>query len=269
MWQNRELHILERSQHLITSTQNIRNITLFDKYLIAVGAAREYHSRDWESQSILGISTQLLNTSPPLLLRDSTSAEIFVCLFQLAKACGDRQLDQIIQNAWLTRIRSHQLSPIPAILLADDYACRDFLSATLYEYLITVEPLISSSRRIDGDSPLSYNQNLHIFQGYYSLSAYWTELCQEPLGFLHGQKCLCNRDCREMWRSRWLPVACQLSPGCSPVDLLRRLWSVEKMMREDKLLCACMTKECKESALGALLQKRRNVSKNMYHYFDL
>lgn len=64
-----------------------------------------------------------------------------------------------VQDKWITRL-NNDLSPIPAILVANEFNNWELLSRALYAYLVVVELWILNSQRIDIGSPLSHQRNL-------------------------------------------------------------------------------------------------------------
>jgi hypothetical protein len=227
--------------------------------------SRKYKVKRWELWAITGIKNFIHDF--PLL--DLSPSKIFVRLFRFANHCHDKQLLREIEDKWITRMDSNNLSPIPAILLADELDNRELLSRALYAYLVMVEPRISNSQRIDIGSPLSHQLNLHVFSGYYALQAYWTDLCDHPLEFQMAEGCTAHTDCLTTWRPRWSTTVLQQPAGVSHIDILSRLCFVEESLREDPLCTTYMSDKCRESALAAVSQKRNSLALNMHHIFDL
>jgi hypothetical protein len=234
-------------------------------YLVYVALlSRKYHVKRWEFWATTGI-TNFLHDFP---LLDISPSNTFVRLLRFATHCCHKQLRREVQDKWITRLDS-DLSPIPAILVAYELNNRELLGRALYAYLILVEPRISNSQRIDLGEPFSHQLTLHVFSGYYALQAYWKDLYDHPLEFPEAEGCKAHTDCLATWRPRWSRAVLQQPPGVSHIDVLSRLFSVEELLRADPLCTTYMGEKCRESALGAVFQKRTSLALNMHHIFDL
>jgi hypothetical protein len=224
--------------------------------------SRKHQVKRWESWA-----TTAIKNFVPLL--DKFPSSTFVRLLRFATNRNEKQLRREIQGKWISRLESNNLSPIPAILIADELNNRELLGRALYAYLLVVEPSISKSQRIDIDSPLSHQLNLHIFSGYYALQAYWKDLRDHPPEFQQAEGCTAHTDCLTTWRPRWSTAVVRRPFGISDIDILSRLRFVEELLRADPLCRTYMVENCRESALGAVSQKRNGLALNMHHIFDL
>ncbi|KAJ7464720.1 hypothetical protein B0H11DRAFT_2240500 [Mycena galericulata] len=217
--------------------------------------------------SMEGIKT--LVCGPSSLLRTALS-ETFVRLIRLALLYRDADLSRTIQSKWLTRIHWHDLPPAPALVIADAYDLRHLLCHAYYVHLVDVAPSIVHGERIDIDTPLSAAQNLHIFCGYYSLLAAWRQLQEAPPAFALTVGCdsQAHECCLVAWSARWALEIGRPSMF-PPVDILRRLLSMEQHLEKDAVLLKCMGAECRLAALDAIAKKRAEISDNLHHHFDL
>lgn len=227
--------------------------------------SRKYRVKRWELWATKGISNFIHGF--PLL--DISPSRTFVRLFRFATLCHDTQLRRTIEDKWITRLNSNDLSPIPAILIANELNDRELLGRALYAYVIIVEPRISNSQRIDLDSPFSPQLNLHVLSGYYALQAYWKDLCDDPPEFKQTGGCTAHTDCLNTWKPRWSVAISRQPPRVSRIDIISRLRFAEKSLRADSACITYMTEKCRESALQAVSQKRVSLALNMHHIFDL
>jgi hypothetical protein len=241
--------------------------SIFDTLVYVALLSRKHQAKRWESWATNVIKNFVRSSDPPLL--DRSPSKTFVRLLRFVTICQERQLQYEIQGKWIARLGSDTLAPIPAILLADELGNRALLGRALYSFLVKVEHLISNSQRIDVGSPLSHQLNIHVFSGYYALQAYWKDLCDNSLEFREGEGCTAHSDCLTTWRPRWSIAVTGQPSGISHIDVLSRLRLAEETLRTDPLCRTYMTEKCRQSALGAVLQKRDSLALNMHHVFDL
>ena len=240
---------------------------MFDYLVYVALLSRKYKVKRWELWATTGIRNFVQSTDNPLL--DISPSKTFVRLLRFATGCHDKQLQREIQGKWITRLHPNDLSPIPAILIADELGNRELLGGSLYAYLLRMEPHVLDSQRIDIGEPLSHQLGVHVFSGYYALQAYWKDLCDNMLDFEQAEGCTAHTDCLTTWKPRWLSAVSRQPPGISPIDILSRLSFVEELLRADPLCRIYMAKQCRDSALGAVLQKRDSLALDMHHIFDL
>lgn len=224
-----------------------------------------YCSNALKTWAMDGITTLVTSHDTPLR---TAPVEIFIRMLRLSLIYHRHDLSISIQNKWITRIHWHELSPVPAILMADMHDLQYLLSHALYVHMVNMAPRIIAGQRIDRDSLLTRKQNLHIFCGYNSLVAYWRHLRRESPTFASDASCESHGLCLAAWEQKWFEV--MKRPMEYPqVDVLNRLWFVERVLAEDRFLKSCMTGGCMRRALESLPQKRADVSNNLHHHFDL
>ncbi|KAH6912819.1 hypothetical protein BKA70DRAFT_776712 [Coprinopsis sp. MPI-PUGE-AT-0042] len=209
----------------------------------------------------------------------NTPNEVFLRAIGLAIAYHRPDIFAAIQLKWLTRILWHEVSPIPALLFAEKLGLLGFLGHTYYIHLMD---LVQSGRLQDppplfpdfldhptnGQSPLKRHHATHLLAGYHSLGTYWKVLCQNPLPVHKAPHCAQHRQCCAVWQERWA-VTCSQPCSISEVDILRRLQSVEEVLRADAVLLESLTPRCRMNALDSISEQRTHVSNNLYHHFDL
>lgn len=275
LWTNVDLEALSSEGALCSYMSRMkRKLGHTDKcrvyqYILLIGALRKQNLTP-RCEPLLAI---LHDTAPRFLLSSCASTGEFVRLLQLATECLDPKLTRIILSVWVHRIQARQLSPVSAILVADDLGYRNFLAAALYEYLLIVEDKLANtqSRLLDDNtvSPLSHAQNLRVCEGYYALEACVVDLCNLPLSFSSGPKCRSHSECLSTWDSRWSSRIRKVPRGVSAIDVLGRLRVVHDTLSKDRSLNTFMTEDCRRLALSAVLKKRERIARNLYHYFDL
>lgn len=218
----------------------------------------------WSMEGIMA-----LVDTPNSLLRTARS-ETFVRLIRLALLYRATDLSRAVQSRWLTRIHWHDLPPAPALVVADAYDLRHLLCHAYYVHLVNVAPRIARAEPIAAGTPLSAAQNLHIFCGYHSLLAAWRHLQETPPAFAPSAGCgaQTHTRCLVAWAARWALEAGRPS-ALAPVDVLRRLLSMEQHLEADPVLRECMGAGCRLAALDAIAKKRAEISDNLHHHFDL
>lgn len=227
--------------------------------------ALKYSFKALKTWAIDGVQTLVTSHDTPLR---TAPTEIFIRMLRLSLIYHRPDLGVSIQNKWITRIHWHELPPVPAILMADMHDLQYLLSHALYVHMVNMAPRIAAGKRIDGDSPLTPNQNLHIFCGYNSLAAYWTHLRSEAPAFVAAPKCASHDLCKAAWEQKWFEVMKGPMVYLN-VDVLRRLMFVGSVLEEDRFLKVCMKEGCLRSALESVSRKRTDISNNLHHHFDL
>ncbi|RDB14756.1 hypothetical protein Hypma_016396 [Hypsizygus marmoreus] len=252
---------------------NSNGMYVIDKYLLGIGAAREYGCWAQAMDLHSTVRNMVLQTSSQFL-RETASAEVMIALYQLASVFQDHELEVAIVDAWLLRSQRSQFSPIPAIIITDDHGRRDFLALFLYEYLklITLHPITAghNTGHFDIDSVLGAGRKLRVLQGYKNLTASLARLCLEPPEFVSAEGCASHSNCLATWKRLWEMRIFEIPHGLAPIDIIGRLTSVEQILRKDKVIDMYMriTPACKESAFAALRKKREGISDNLHHHFD-
>ncbi|KAF9013123.1 hypothetical protein BDQ17DRAFT_1419303 [Cyathus striatus] len=251
--------------HFTYPSLSLKSLTL-DRLLTIAELSYRYRLKHLMAWAIHGLAFVTHHTDTPFR---SAPSEAFVRMLNIAIKYHQKELSTAIQNKWMTRIHWQEVSPIPAILLADAYNLRTLLTHAYYVYLVLMEPRIAKSLRIDIECPLSPKQIKHVYCGYYSLRAYWWNLRRTAPEFIRSEECSeLHSQCIEVWRRRWAVAGSRAYPS-SDINILSRLMSIQQTLEADMLLSVCMTVQCREQAIASISKKRQEIVDNLHHHFDL
>lgn len=217
---------------------------------------------EWSMRALTAIAN-----SQPSPLR-TVPSHVFVRMVKLAMSTQKHNLVQSIQVKWITRIHWHELSPVPALLFADQQGIRHLLSHAYYVHLVAQEPELHQTKRLNARSPLSPTQHQHLLSGFYSLQAYYKRLSATAPAFPRSKECPNHMQCVKGWDMRWA-VAMARSYSVAKVDILNLLRVVQKFLEVDMLLSVCLTAKCRLLALDSVAKTREDMANNLHHHFDL
>jgi len=227
----------------------------------------------------IGALDTVLN-GPNSPLRNAPN-QTFIRALRVAHAYNRMDLSTSIQRKWITRLHWRELSPLPALLLAEQLELRNLLSHAYFIHLVSL-PKVAQHCQAEGaliseqpskpfplTSPLTMQQRTHLLAGFYSLTAYWKWLRTNPPSITRSPQCKRHQQCLAAWRTRWI-VACEkVNPDPSDADIFQKLKVVEEALKEDRLVQACLTPDCWTEALHAISRKRTEASNHLHHHFDL
>ncbi|KAG2010023.1 hypothetical protein CC2G_012880 [Coprinopsis cinerea AmutBmut pab1-1] len=222
------------------------------------------HLKTWSQKAMSSLFIPAANS--PLR---TASNDIFFRALRLASLYRLPEVSSAVQVKWITRILWHELSPVPAIILADRCDFRSLLSHAYYTHMVELGVRLTESNFIsDPSSILTRKHRTHLLAGYHSLSAYWKHLRISPPPFEQAPQCKLHRQCCAAWKMRW-SVACSRPCSIPEMDVLRRLRFVEDLLKEDMLVEVCLASGCRALALDSISKKRTDISNNLHHHFDL
>jgi hypothetical protein len=211
-------------------------------------------------------------TSPSSILSVTPSHHL-ARMLRLTFLYEERELSIAIEKAWILRLHSREIHPVPAILMGNATNLRLLLSHALYVHMISSSSIDSDGGR-SCDMRLPPSINTHISCGYHSLLSFWQQLCANPPVFEAHERCGVHSACVRGWESRWNAVVSDLnrpptSRMTSAADVLGRLHVLQKRLQMDNLLSLLMTGVCKEKAIGTVRAYRARVWFSLEHHFDL
>ncbi|KAF9449116.1 hypothetical protein P691DRAFT_703761, partial [Macrolepiota fuliginosa MF-IS2] len=250
---------------------HLNSRTLQLEQLLAVAELSHlYHVRAlkaWAIRHLAQITTEA--TISPLV---TAPVHALAWTYDLSLKYQRTDITRAVQKAWLLRIYQEELSATDAINFAEIRNLRHFLGHTLYLHLIQ---LASSSDRKGlqycniTSTTLSPRLTKHLLSGYHSLITLGDQL--ERLHADLGHKapgCSRHSQCTTVWSTRWSAAATWPWTGC-PMDLFSRCQFLERQLRNDMMLDACMSASCRLLALESLSKWRERLSNNLHHHFDL
>ncbi|TFK34740.1 hypothetical protein BDQ12DRAFT_635964 [Crucibulum laeve] len=241
----------------------LRQFTL-EELLSINELAHKYYQLDVRAWAISALAGIVNHPCSPLR---TASSQLFLRVLRLAVLCNKPELSLSIQIKWITRLHWHQLSPTPAILIADIFNLRHLLSHAYYMHLVLMQSP-SKPPRFKKDPELTPKQNMHVQCGYYSLMSYWRHLQTTPPEFKRSAQCDNHRQCVEAWKMRWYKASSRLCPH-PEIDVLSRLRFMQDTLEADLLLGVCLTVQCRTQALASVSKKREEIANNLHHHFDL
>ncbi|KZT73942.1 hypothetical protein DAEQUDRAFT_661722 [Daedalea quercina L-15889] len=231
------------------------------------------------------------------LSRASTSA--LVQILEIAMRCGHRRLIDFVVESWSNRILSKDLTPRPAMRVADrwDLAAlrgvayyvqlmemgREFEGrlrigprpqsqeiARAYSAAVACEPTAdktSTSELVGEDeiAPLTSAQLRRLLSGFYSLVTLWDNLRLNPPALPRPDGCTYHMHaCVVTFRTVWCDAArSEKTARYGTADVVGRLCCVEDQLRASTDLACTLSPGCKREAMDAVKKCIKDVQEGL------
>ena len=171
----------------------------------------------------------------------------------VAVLCEDEPLHKRVISAWIPRLLSGKLQPIPAIVAADKYGLPLLQGVAYYAQVLEMD----KTNDIFTPPPnhlLSREQLISLLSGHWALVKRWEHIRKRPVPFQRSNGCTMHAyGCITTWNSRWdLYGMSEKLLAYPSVDVLGRLQCLYELLVTDELVSQQLTSGCRSSALGEL-----------------
>lgn len=254
----------------------------------------KYHFTSTETWAINTIYDRLAGTDKVFEPNISWTSARMGRVLEAARLCGHSDLENAIVFLWKKRLTQEEVSPGPALAIADKYGIRSLVGAAYYTQLmqmrpgfVTIEEEKCRTAKVEGDVTtevigegldedfvqLSAEQRIRLLSGYWSLTRLWKyELSRRAPNFAKPDGCTYHQHgCLSTWTMGWIDTA--VSPAMfdyPPADVIGRLQRMESVLSGDPSLQTALTPQCLRRAMAAVKATIEKVRDSLPdHFVDL
>jgi hypothetical protein len=208
----------------------------------------KYHFITTEAWALHAICKIMVG--PPAMWETSRALSL---VLGIAVLCEDEPLRECVVSAWVPRLLSGKLQPLPAIIAADKYELPLLRGVAYYAQVLEMD----KTNDIFTPPPnhgLSGEQLISLLSGHWALVKRWEHIRKRPMPFQRSNGCTMHaHGCIATWTSRWgLYGRSEKLQAYSSVDILGRLQCLYEQLMTDELVSQQLTSGCRSSALREL-----------------
>ena len=169
-------------------------------------------------------------------------------------------------SRWISRIRTKDMPPVPAILCADEHKLRELRGVSYYAHLQQIHetadpaPTGSTAIHLRANPKLSQRQLIQLLAGHLSLVSYWERRRARPRKLECPEWCSddAHKDCVKVWEERWHAAAGSRKVlALASADVLEILATMREVMGHDEEIVRGVGEACR---LGGMRLIDRDIS---------